>query len=94
MSNLYIEKEPLLAYLENMGVSKYIIDTINNEDRFSVLHLDEIADGVEDKMLRMCGCLNCIDRVVSMIKNDTPSIESKCNECWKYSECLEKWKNM
>jgi hypothetical protein len=33
----YIEKEPLLAYLENMGVSKYIIDTINKEDRFPTI---------------------------------------------------------
>ena len=30
----YIEKGPLLAYLESMGVAKDIIDTINQEDRF------------------------------------------------------------
>lgn len=33
-SKTYIEKESLLAYLEDMGVSKSIVDTINQEDRF------------------------------------------------------------
>lgn len=33
---LCIEKEPLLAYLENMCVSKKIIDVIANENRFPV----------------------------------------------------------
>lgn len=40
----YIEKEPLLAWLENMCVSEYIIKSIANEDKFptiSVLKLDK-----------------------------------------------------
>lgn len=36
-SKTYIEKGPLLAYLENMGVSKSIIDAINQEDRFPIV---------------------------------------------------------
>lgn len=38
----YIEKEPLLAYLTNMGVSKDIVDTINKEDRFPTLSVVRI----------------------------------------------------
>lgn len=38
----YIEKEPLLTYLENMGVSKYVIDTINKEDRFPTIGVVKI----------------------------------------------------
>ena len=30
----YIEKEPLCAWLENIGVSEYIIKSIENEDKF------------------------------------------------------------
>ena len=40
----YIEKEPLLAWLENMCVSKNIIDAIEDENRFptvSVLKIDK-----------------------------------------------------
>lgn len=39
----YIEKEPLLAYLENMGISKNIINTIDNEDRFSTVSVEIIS---------------------------------------------------
>lgn len=94
MSKLFIEKEPLLAYLENMGVSKYIISTIDKEERFHVLDIDEIAAGVEEKMTYMCGCLNCIDRVTAIITNDNRAVKSHCNECGKHAECLEKWEHM
>ena len=39
----YIKKEPLCAWLENMGVSAYIIDTIKNEEHFPIADVAEVV---------------------------------------------------
>lgn len=40
----YIEKEPLIAWLENMGVSKNIIDAIADESRFPVMSISKVDE--------------------------------------------------
>ena len=37
----YIEREPLLAWLENMGISEHIIKTIADEAKFPVKMIDD-----------------------------------------------------
>ncbi|MEE0944902.1 MAG: hypothetical protein UIM24_05595 [Clostridia bacterium] len=41
----YIKKEPLCAWLEHMGVSRYIIDTIKNEEHFPNADVVEVKHG-------------------------------------------------
>lgn len=43
--------------------------------------LIEIANDVEEKMMHMCGCKNCIETVTQIIKGDRKIFDSKCEEC-------------
>ena len=39
----YIEKEPLLAYLEHMGISEYIINAISDENKFPIMTMMKLS---------------------------------------------------
>ena len=41
----YIEKEPLCAWLEEMGVSDYIVNTIKSEEHFPTSDVVEVKHG-------------------------------------------------
>lgn len=41
----YIEKEPLCAWLENLGVSDYIINTIKDENHFPTAKVEKVKYG-------------------------------------------------
>lgn len=45
----YIEKEPLCAWLSNMGVSEGIIKAIENNDRFPTADVVEVKHGAWEK---------------------------------------------
>lgn len=42
---------------------------------------NRIADEVEDKMMYMCGCRNCIEKVKMIIKDEVKLIENQCKYC-------------
>ena len=50
---VYIEKEPLCAWLENMGVSAYIVETIRNEEHFPTADVVEVVRCSECKHLNV-----------------------------------------
>ena len=49
--------------------------------KINIINLDEIANAVEEKMTHMCGCLNCIETVKNIIKDDVKPFNTLCNSC-------------
>lgn len=43
--------------------------------------LNDIANSVEEKMMYMCGCRNCIEKVKMIIKGEVEPIENQCKYC-------------
>lgn len=51
------------------------------EERHSIRDLNDIANLVEEKMMYMCGCRNCIEKVKMIIKGEVKPIENQCKYC-------------
>lgn len=51
------------------------------EERHSIRDLNDIANSVEEKMMYMCGCRNCIEKVKMIIKGEVKPIETQCKYC-------------
>ena len=51
------------------------------EEKSSIRDLNNIANSVEEKMMYMCGCRNCIEKVKMIIKGEVKPIENQCKYC-------------
>ena len=51
------------------------------EERHSIIDVNDIANSVEEKMMYMCGCRNCIEKVKMIIKGEVKPIENQCKYC-------------
>ena len=51
------------------------------EEKHSIRDLNDIANSVEEKMMYMCGCRNCIEKVKMIIKGEVKPIENQCKYC-------------
>lgn len=57
-----------------------------HECSFNAYHENQIdrtnlANAVEEKMMYMCGCKNCIKTVSDIIRNDMKPFDSYCEDC-------------
>ena len=61
--------------------------------KYSLLknQIQEISNAVEIKMTYMCGCRNCIERVVAIINNDILPNKNYCEDC--EMECDQRGRN-
>lgn len=50
-------------------------------EKNSIRDLNDIANSVEEKMMYMCGCRNCIEKVKMIIKGEVKPIENQCKYC-------------
>ena len=79
-----IEQLPV-EQLEDLGIS--LGKKVYN---IKAIDINELAEGIEEKMTYMCGCKNCIETVTQIIKDERKPFDSKCNECGLYeTRCKE-----
>lgn len=50
-------------------------------EKNSMRDLNDIVNSVEEKMMYMCGCRNCIEKVKMIIKGEVKHIENQCKYC-------------
>ena len=62
------------------------IDEIENVEITSIRK--QIANEVEEKMIHMCGCRNCIEKIKMIIIGDVKPIKNQCEDC--QLECISR----
>lgn len=75
------------------AMASIIITTDTTKFGVSGQSREELAEEVEEKMMYMCGCLNCIEKIKMIILGKVVPYDSKCSECGMYEDCMKKLKN-
>lgn len=91
MSKIYVCLDDVLALLPDTNDSGYKSAYLRAKvNELPTIDINELAEAIDEKMMYLCGCRNCIEIIKWCITGDNRPTESQCNGCWKQKECSEK----